>query len=290
MTKDEFDAETRARFAKWDENGDGVVDRAEAEKRVSGRMERRMQRRGGRSHGKGMGHGMHDGRGMGQGMGPGMMRRLDEDHDGIVTESEVDAYVTRMFSRMDLNGDGRITDADLPPMMRGLDVIKEGGMPGWAEGRGHGGGGQGRRAHGGGMLRHMLGADTNKDGEITIEEARALAAKRFGRFDRNGDGKIDDADRAALRKEMIEYRVLRFFHHFGAKPEEGLTREAFTAYRNERFERRDVDGDGEIERGEMHGGSHHGRGDGGWGRDRGAEEGRGDDGPAPDAPSDAPRQ
>ena len=68
---------------------EGIVDRGEVEARITGRMEQRMERRGG--------------------FGPGMrmLRRLDEDRDGTVTKAEVEMYVTRMFTQMDLDGDGR---------------------------------------------------------------------------------------------------------------------------------------------------------------------------------------
>lgn len=277
VTKEDYDAQTRARFAKWDINSDGVVDRSEVEARIGDRMERGMQRR--------------------RGFGPGMrmLRRLDEDRDGTVTKAEVEMYVTRMFTQMDLDGDGRITDNDLPPLMRGLDIIK-GERPHFAMGRDHGWGhyGQSRRVHGrrGGMpmLRHMLGADANKDGEITIEEAQNLATQHVGRFDRNGDGNIDEADREALRAEIADYRARRFLHHFGGDPEKGLTREQFKTHRNERFARRDIDGDDVLTRREMHGGRGHSAGRGGWrdderGRGRGL---RGDNMPGGDMPGRAP--
>ena len=129
------------------------------------------------------------------------------------------------------------------------------------------------------MLRHMLGADTNKDGEITIEEAQAVGAKRAARFDRNGDGNIDQADRDALRAEMLDYRVRRFLHRFGANPDTGLTLEQFTTHRNERFARRDVDDDGVLSGGEQRGGRGHGAGRGGHGDDERGGRGRGHGGP-----------
>jgi Ca2+-binding EF-hand superfamily protein len=260
VSKEDYDAETRGRFARWDINGDGVVDRSEVEKRITSRMERRMHRRGG------------------GGQGMRMINRFDEDRDGTVTKAEIETYVTRMFTRMDLDGDGKITDADLPPMMRGLDIIK-GERPHFAMGLGREGH-EGRRTHGrrGGMpmLRHMLGADANKDGEITIEEAQAIGAKRAARFDRNGDGNIDQADRDALRAEMLDYRVRRFLHHFGANPDTGLTLEQFTTHRNERFARRDVDGDGVLSRRERRGGHGLGGGRGEHHGHRGRGRGHGD--------------
>lgn len=244
VTKDEFDAETRSKFAAWDANSDGVVDRTEVEVAMAQRAEGREGRRGR--------HGRRDGRHWQR-----MLNRFDADSDGKVTKAEIETYVTERFTRMDLDTDGKITDADLPPMMRGMNILS-GGEPGDMAGFGMGhyhGKHHGRGSHRGGhrMLRHLIGADTDKDGAVTLQELQDRAAKRFARFDRNGDGSIDQADRDALRKEMTDYRVLRFMHRHGAQDGK-LTLEQYTKTRNERFAKRDVDGDDTIERGEGRGG------------------------------------
>lgn len=266
VTKEDFDAMTRTRFAKWDSNNDGIVDRTEVEARLQERGERRSKGWG--HHRRGGGH-MKDGGQMGGGHMGRQMRRFDTDRDGKVTKAEVETAVTERFQRIDLDGDGRITDADLPPMMRGMNVLS-------GEGPGYMGHHMGRRhgRRGGGMLRHIIGADTDKDGEITVQEAQDHAAARFARFDRNGDGVIDTADRDALRAEMLDYRVRRFFHRFGAGDGK-LTLEQYQKHRNERFARRDVDSDDMIERGEHRDGWGRGysRGSGYEDRDnRGADD------------------
>jgi Ca2+-binding EF-hand superfamily protein len=237
MTKEDFEAKTRSKFARWDANSDGTVTAEEVAAIIERRMERRHHRRGG-------------------GRMQRMLRRLDADRDGKVTKAEVEAGVTERFARMDLDGDGVITDADLPPIMRGQNVLSGEGRFGR---RGHGGRRMGR------MLRRLIGADANKDGTISLQEAQDHAAKRFARFDRNQDGAIDPADQDMLRKEMLDYRVKRFMHRYGAAQSGKLTLEQFTEHRNKRFARRDVDGDGTIEREEMRGGR---RGHHRWGRDR----------------------
>lgn len=232
VTKDEFDARTRAKFARWDTNSDGVVDATEAEARIAGRMERRHSNRGKRRVER-------------------MLRRFDADGDGKITKQEIEARVTERFERMDLTGDGQITDADLPPMLRDRNFLSEGaGMGPRRWHRRHGGRGhrRGRR-----MLRHLAGADTNKDGAVTLQELQDRAATRLGRFDRNKDGILDETDRTALMKETVDYRVQRFMHRFGAGKDGQLTREQFAKHRNERFARRDTDGDGVIERSERRG-------------------------------------
>src|SRR6056297_1437086 len=44
VTRDEYDARTRSRFAKWDANGDGVVDSSEVEAYIAWRLEGRWSR------------------------------------------------------------------------------------------------------------------------------------------------------------------------------------------------------------------------------------------------------
>jgi len=268
LTKDAFDARTRERFARIDKNSDNVLDTAEIEAAIGERM---AERRGRKGHGRGDGA-----------MGEGVTRRFDGNRDGKVTVDEVRAEFARRFAEADLNNDGRIDDADLPPMLRGRNVIAEGGL-------GYGGGGRHGRMGGFGWLRQ---ADANKDGIVTREEVAAMAEREFSRFDSNKDGAVDQADREALRKQMVDYGVKRFGHRFGAGQDGRVTREQFQAKAAERFARMDVDGDGTIARGEMPGGGHgrrgwrHGGGehDGMMGPGHGGPMGKGGDTMGPDGP------
>lgn len=242
VSKADYDAKTRSRFAAMDANSDGVVDATEAKALIERRMEKRRSRwrhrRGARRFER-------------------VIARFDTDNDGKVTKAEFDARIEKMFARMDLDGDGRITDADLPPMMRGRDILKGNHF-------------RGRRGPGR-FLRFVRGADTNGDGVITKEEAMAVAAKRFARFDRNGDGVVDKADIEALKVEMMDYRVKRFFHRYGAAKDGKLTLEQYTKFRGDRFAQLDRNKDGVLARDEMRGrwGGFSRRGRGGehhWGR------------------------
>lgn len=243
LTKDEFDARTRERFARLDKNSDGVVDTAEFESAIAGHMDQMRERMGG-----------------GPRMGERMIRMFDANKDGKVTKDEFQAGIKTRFAELDLNNDARITDEDLPPLMRGRNVLS-GGAGGMGMGRGMGGG------MGIAMLRD---ADANKDGVITLEEALGAADKRFTLADRNKDGAVDKADFDALRKEMVDYRVKRFIHHFGADKDGKVTREQFTRKAGERFAQMDLNNDGTISRDERpgrgwfgRGHGHHG-GHGGW--------------------------
>lgn len=236
MTQDEFDATTRARFARLDKNGDGVVDISEIEATLSKRFERRG-----------------DGRGK---MAQRRMRAFDTDRDGKVTKDEFMTTVRSRFAQFDLNNDGRITDEDLPPRLRGRNILAS------DSGSGRG---PGRR-----LLRLMRNADANKDGVVTLDEAMAAADKRFAGLDRNKDGVIDTADRDALRAETVAYGAKRFIHRFGADADGKVTKEQFAAKAKERFARMDINNDGTISRDERPGwrGRHHGERRGWFGRGR----------------------
>ncbi len=249
LTKDEFDTRTRERFARFDKNNDGVIDATEVEAAFGARIN---ERGGGR---------------MGSGRGQRMLRVFDANRDGKVTKDEYVAGVRKMFAEVDLNNDGRITDDDLPPMMRGRNVLSGAGRSGM-EHRGHGMGGMR-------LLMLLRDADTNKDGVVTLDEAMAAAEKRFATLDRNKDGAIDAADFDAMRKEMVDYRVKRFIHHFGADRDGKITREQFTAKASERFALMDINGDGTVSRDEMPG---RGRGQVMMGRTRGHDMDMGDGG------------
>jgi Ca2+-binding EF-hand superfamily protein len=266
LTQDEWDARTRERFARFDKNGDGVIDAAELESAFVAGMERRMGWRGRR----------------GQGANPRQMflQRFDENRDGKVTKDEFLGAVRRRFAELDLNNDGRITDDDLPPMMRGRGVLSGGGDGGPTMGRGGGrmaGGGMGLGMGGGGGLGFLRQADANKDGVVTLDEALAHAEKELARLDKNRDGTVDQADFDALRKENVDYMVKRFVHRFGSEADRAgrVSKDQFYARAKDMFARLDANKDGKLTGDELPGGRRWGRGGEERGGGRGMGRGRG---------------
>jgi Ca2+-binding EF-hand superfamily protein len=85
------------RFASLDRNGDGFIDAKDLEARAAERVAYRSQR---------------------------FFRRFDADRDGKVTADEFHRFAKERFARLDLDDDGRITEADLPPRMRGRGLLK----------------------------------------------------------------------------------------------------------------------------------------------------------------------
>ncbi|MGI9524298.1 MAG: EF-hand domain-containing protein [Hyphomicrobiaceae bacterium] len=229
LSKSDYDAQTRARFAQMDADSDGTVSADEAKARVEQRMgrDRRWRRRGERKAQR-------------------MIRRFDTDKDGKVTRSEFNARVGERFERGDLDGDGSITDQDLPPLLRDRGVLS--GRVELPRSHGHGFR-RGRAAHR--ILRFVQGADANGDGAITLEEASVAAGERFDRFDRNDDGVVDRADFDALKNEILDYRVRRMLHRFGVGSDGLLTRDQFAKFRDDRFARLDYNNDGELSQDEL---------------------------------------
>jgi len=125
--------------------------------------------------------------------GGGLFMHADANKDGIVTRAELLADVDARFAKFDVNHDGRITADERPGRgrmggrrMHGRDGPPPPGAQGAPEGGPH-------------MARRGPPADTNHDGVITREEQRAQALKLFDYIDRNGDGRIDKAERENFR-------------------------------------------------------------------------------------------
>lgn len=136
--------------------------------------------------------------------GPRMMRdpmmRADANKDGIVTRAEMIANVDARFARMDANKDGKITAEERQAARKAM----------WAErgersGKHMRGGADKERGPGrAGRPGMKRGADANGDNIVTLEEQRAHALRRFDFVDRNGDGRIEQAESQLVREMLRE--------------------------------------------------------------------------------------
>ncbi|HEX9852443.1 MAG TPA: EF-hand domain-containing protein [Woeseiaceae bacterium] len=145
-----------------------------------------------------------------------MMERFDADRDGTVMPEEISAHRLEMFQAIDTDKSGSLSEDELKAFgemrremrqqnreerraerdgmkgdMMGKHGERDGRMAGrhdgWRKGEGRH---EGRRGHGPRLER----LDTDKNGEISLEEFTAIDGKLFERFDRNGDNKIDITD------------------------------------------------------------------------------------------------
>jgi len=91
-----------------------------------------------------------------------ILERVDTDKDGKISKAEFDAEGSKLFAKLDENGDGKIAQNEMPQRH-------------WAK-------------FGGQMFDRM---DTNHDGQVTKAEFEAAGDKMFQRMDKNGDGIIE---------------------------------------------------------------------------------------------------
>jgi len=91
-----------------------------------------------------------------------ILERVDTDKDGKISKAEFDAEGSKLFAKLDENGDGKIASNEMPQRH-------------WARFGGH-------------MFDRM---DADHDGQVTKAEFQAAGEKMFQRMDKNGDGIIE---------------------------------------------------------------------------------------------------
>lgn len=150
--------------------------------------------------------------------------RMDLNHDGAITRGEiVDAREARMrerrrahrdreFSTLDTNRDGALSRGEFdtppgPPLPPVAATGAAGAAPPAPNGD-HGPGGW-RGPMGGGGMFAMFGermfdqADANRDGKVTLAEARTAALALFDHVDANHDGTLSPDEQRAAREVLF---------------------------------------------------------------------------------------
>jgi Ca2+-binding EF-hand superfamily protein len=110
------------------------------------------------------------------GGGSRMFERLDTDGDGKITQQELQAVHHERFSRADVNNDGKVTRDEFMASRTG----------------------QGRRPERGEAMFRRLDADN--DGVVTRAESDARSHPRLSKLDANGDGVITRDEAAQARQ------------------------------------------------------------------------------------------
>ncbi|HRD77638.1 MAG TPA: EF-hand domain-containing protein [Hyphomicrobiaceae bacterium] len=211
VTLAEFLVPHETRFGEHDTNKDGSIDAAEAGARSKASVDYWMKV---------------------------VMRRLDADRDGKVTKEEFRKRARDGFAMRDLDGDGQITDADLPPGMKGrMDAWRKHRDATAPDGKGSG---DGKGPPDGKGPRSGLGGPFNLDRILGRSDAE------FARLDRNSDGVIDAKDLDVIAAERTEYWVKRFMHRYDQNKDGKASKDEFLRFARERFAMIDLDGDGKI--------------------------------------------
>lgn len=132
-----------------------------------------------------------------------MWTKLDVNKDGKIDAADRAAKAAQKFDKIDSNKDGAISRDEFAAHH---SQMGQGSMMGGHQGHGDS---EGRGMHrgmrhgmGGGMMMHGL-ADANKDGAVTKAEFDAATKAHFDKADANKDGKVTPEERRAAMKDMM---------------------------------------------------------------------------------------
>ena len=91
----------------------------------------------------------------------------------------------------------------------------------------------------------LTAADTDKDGTISLDEAKAAAATEFDKLDKDKDGSID-------LKEAAHHISKKNFKAADPDKDKTLTKDEYVALAASLFKAADKDGDGTVNAKELH--------------------------------------
>ncbi|MCB2050060.1 MAG: EF-hand domain-containing protein [Novosphingobium sp.] len=126
-----------------------------------------------------------------------MFSRMDVNGDGKIDAADRDARVTERFDAIDTDGNGSISREEFAAGHQGM----KGHRMGRSDDGDHDRKGHGRKGGHRGMA--MMGAaDTNGDGAVSKAEFEAAHLARFEKMDTNKDGTVSSDERQAARQDM----------------------------------------------------------------------------------------
>ncbi|GAB4141362.1 MAG: hypothetical protein Tsb0016_08950 [Sphingomonadales bacterium] len=122
--------------------------------------------------------------------GKGMMM-LDSNKDGVISQEEFAASHDKRFSRLDADGDGKITAEEREAMRKAREEKWKQRQAAMQERR----------------EKRLAEIDSDGDGAISKAEHQAMHQARFAAMDKDGDGQISrDEMRAAMKDAHQKWR------------------------------------------------------------------------------------
>jgi Ca2+-binding EF-hand superfamily protein len=153
-----------------------------------------------------------------------LFQRMDENRDGVLDQSDMDARRARTFERLDANADGKLDEAERAAQAQKREERREARMKRQIE-----------------RLERLFDrADTDKNGSVSREEFDVEKARFTGE-----GGKMHE--RQAKRAERAGERITKL----DADKDGAVSKEEFLKEKPAMFERADADKDGKITKAEF---------------------------------------
>jgi len=161
-----------------------------------------------------------------------LLKALDRNGDGVLTQDEVPEKLAMRIAAADANGDGKITKEELEQARAARHGTGEPGGPPSID-----------------TIFERL--DANKDGKLTKDELPEKAAERVMKADADGDGAVTKEELEAARARMGGQIADKLFERFDANKDGKLTKDEVPEKAAERVMKADADGDGAVTKDEL---------------------------------------
>ena len=129
-----------------------------------------------------------------------IIKALDADRDGVISSDEIDNAVA-VLKTLDKNRDGKLTRDELRPQRR---HHREGGKDRTHRGKESRSGDRGPRSRD--VVGRIMGHDENGDGKVTEDEMPQRMRRLLDRADTNNDGAIDEDEAKAIAEHKRRHR------------------------------------------------------------------------------------
>lgn len=137
-----------------------------------------------------------------------MFTKMDVNADGKIDANDRAAAQDRRFDAMDKDGNGQLSKDEVKSAraqvkerrgkMRDAIIGKKSAHPKLSQAP--------HREHKAGPMRMLRDADRDNDGAVTQDEFLAAAQARFSKADTNNDGKLSSDERAIMHAQVTEKR------------------------------------------------------------------------------------
>jgi len=218
VTLEEFLKPKEERFAKLDSEGKGSLSAEQLVAREQAELDYRVRR---------------------------ILKRYDAEAEERITREKFEKPAREHFAMRDFNGDGVISDDELPPRGKRHASSSEVEGPEGEDGPDDEARRAKRRHEGWHHHQHGKGWHGKRHSR-NLEDVLKRVNRRFDRLDLNKDGVIDKNELSGNRPAEIAFEQRRRMHVLDTNKDGVVSKEEFLAKSQKRFAMLDLNGDGKI--------------------------------------------